>query len=118
MRLGSCSGTKCVPASSTYRLCGVCALAARIRSADVIESHVLHDVYGLWPRLRCPVLLVRASRPTAPGGGLVVSRVDAERFATEARDVRVVDVDTDHYSILISPPAISAVERFVGAGTA
>ena len=34
-----------------------------------------HDVYGLWPRLRCPVLLVRASRPTAPGGGLVVSRV-------------------------------------------
>ena len=52
----------------------------------------------------------------APGGGLVVSRADAERFATEARDARVVDVDTDHYSILISTPAISAVERFVGAG--
>ena len=75
-----------------------------------------HDVYELWPRLRCPVLLVRASRPMVPGGGLVVSRADAERFATEARDARVVDVDTDHYSILISPPAISAVERFVGAG--
>jgi hypothetical protein len=40
MRLGSCSGTKCVAGSSTYRLCGVCALAARIRSADVTESHV------------------------------------------------------------------------------
>ena len=75
-----------------------------------------HDIYELWPQLRCPVLLVRASRPMTPGGGLVVSRVDAERFATEARDARVVDVDTDHYSILISPPAISAVERFVGAG--
>jgi pimeloyl-ACP methyl ester carboxylesterase len=77
-----------------------------------------HDVYELWRRLRCPVLLVRASRPMAPGGGLVVSRADAERFATEARDAAVVDVDTDHYSILISPPAISAVELFVGAGAA
>jgi hypothetical protein len=77
-----------------------------------------HDVYGLWPRLLCPVLLVRASRPMAPGGGLVVSRADAERFAAEARNATVVDVDADHYSILISPPAISAVERFIGAGTA
>jgi 3-oxoadipate enol-lactonase len=76
------------------------------------------DVYGLWPRLRCPVLLVRASRPMAQGGGLVVSQADAERFAAEARDATVVDVDADHYSILISPPAISAVERFVGAGAA
>jgi pimeloyl-ACP methyl ester carboxylesterase len=73
-----------------------------------------HDVYGLWLRLRCPVLLVRASRPMAPAGGLVVSRDDAERFAGEARHATVVDVDADHYSILISPPAISAVERFVG----
>jgi pimeloyl-ACP methyl ester carboxylesterase len=78
----------------------------------------MQNVYGLWPRLRCPVLLVRASRPMAPGGGLVVSRADAERFAAEARDATVVDVDADHYSILISAPAISAVERFVGAGAA
>jgi 3-oxoadipate enol-lactonase len=75
----------------------------------------LQNVYELWPRLRCPVLLVRASRPMAPGGGLGVSRADAERFATEARDATVVNVDADHYSILISPPAISAVGRFVGA---
>jgi alpha/beta hydrolase fold len=74
------------------------------------------NIYGLWPRLECPVLLVRASRPMAAGGGLVVSPTDAERFATEARDATVVNVDADHYSILISAPAISAVERFVGAG--
>ena len=76
----------------------------------------LQNVYELWPRLRCPVLLVRASRPIAPGGGLVVSQADAERFATEASDPTVVNVDAAHYSILISPPAISAVERFVSAG--
>src|SRR6476620_1301049 len=74
------------------------------------------NVYGLWPRLECPVLLVRASRPMASGGGLVVSPSDAERFAAEARDATVVNVDADHYSILVSAPAISAVERFVGAG--
>jgi hypothetical protein len=72
-----------------------------------------HDIYELWPQLRCPVLLVRASRPMTPGGGLVVTRADAERFAAEARDATVVDVDADHYSILISTPAISAVEQFV-----
>ena len=76
---------------------------------------IAQDIYGLWPRLRCPVLLVRASRPMAPAGGLVVSRADAERFVAEARDATLIDVDADHYSILISPPAISAVERFVGA---
>jgi pimeloyl-ACP methyl ester carboxylesterase len=77
-----------------------------------------HDVYGLWPRLRCPVLLVRANRPMGPGGGLVVSQADAERFAGEARHASVVDVDADHYSILLSPPAISAAERFVGTDAA
>ena len=77
-----------------------------------------HDVHGLWSRLRCPVLLVRAGTPMALGGGLVVSPADAERFATEARDATVIDVDADHYSILTCPPAISAVERFVGVGAA
>lgn len=75
----------------------------------------VQNVYELWPRLRCPVLLVRAARPMAPGGGLVVSWADARRFVTEARDATVVNVDADHYSILISPPAIGAVERFVGS---
>ncbi len=73
------------------------------------------DIYELWPQLRCPVLVVRASRPMAPGGGLVVSQADADRFAAEARDATVIDVDADHYSILISPPAIGAIERFIGA---
>lgn len=93
--------------------------AVRIRTdpAAVREDSTygsLQNVYELWPRLRCPVLLVRAGRPLAPGGGLVVSRADAERFATEARDATVVNVAADHYSILISPPAIRAVERFLG----
>jgi pimeloyl-ACP methyl ester carboxylesterase len=73
------------------------------------------DLSGLWPRLRCPVQLLRAGRPMA-SGGLVVSQADADRFAAEARDATVVEVDADHYSILTSPSAISAVERFVEVG--
>lgn len=72
-----------------------------------------HDVYQLWPRIRCPVLLVRASTPMAAAGGLVVSAVDAERFAAEAAQATVVDVEADHYSVMTSPSAISAIERFV-----
>ena len=120
-----CKGTRAQPSPTSYFAWELEPVddTVRIRTdlAAVSEDAAYastHDVYGLWPRLRCPVLLVRASRPMAPGGGLVVPRADAERFAAEARDATVVDVDTDHYSILISPPAISAVERFVGAGAA
>jgi hypothetical protein len=72
-----------------------------------------HDVYGLWPRVRCPILLVQSSRPMTPDGGLMVSPADAERFVAKVRDATVVDVDADHYSIF-DQPSISAVERFVG----
>jgi pimeloyl-ACP methyl ester carboxylesterase len=83
------------------------------------EYAAAHDVYELWRRLCCPTLVVRADKPTARGGGLVVSQADAERFVTEARDATVIDVDADHYSVLISPRSISVVVRFVGvaAGT-
>jgi pimeloyl-ACP methyl ester carboxylesterase len=68
-----------------------------------------HDISGLWRQLPGPVQLIRASRPMAPDGGLVVCQVDADRFAAEARDATVVEVDADHYSVLTNPPAISAV---------
>ncbi|MBS4727962.1 alpha/beta hydrolase [Mycobacterium sp. SM1] len=80
-------------------------------------SAAAHDVYGLWRRLVCPVLVLRAGQPMASGGGLVVTRDDAERFLAGARNATVVDVDADHYSILISPSAIAAVVRFLGLAT-
>lgn len=76
------------------------------------------NLYELWPRLQCPVQLVRAGTPMAPDGGFVVSAADAERFAAAAGDANltatVTEVDADHYSILTSPAAIGATERFVG----
>jgi pimeloyl-ACP methyl ester carboxylesterase len=82
--------------------------AVREDSADAAK----HDLYALWPRIRCPILLVRATTPLGPGGGLVVSRQDAERFAAEFANGTVVDVDADHYTVLVDKTAIDVIERF------
>ena len=97
--------------------------SVRIRTdlAAVGEDSVYasnQDVYGLWPRLHCPVQLLRANRAMSPSGGLVVSRADADRFAAAAPDATVVEVDADHYSIVTSPFAIRALEEFVGSESA
>ena len=77
-------------------------------SADAAK----HDLYGLWPRIRCPILLVRATTPLGPDGGLVVSRQDAERFGADFANATVVDLDADHYTVLIDPTAIETIQRF------
>lgn len=72
-----------------------------------------HDVYGLWRRIRCPVLLVRANTPLEPGGGLVVSARDAERFAAELPNATVVEFDSDHYNVLLDPAAVDVIDGFL-----
>jgi hypothetical protein len=78
-------------------------------SADAAK----HDVYGPWRRIRCPGLLFRANSPLAPGGGLVVSAQDSERFAAETSQRRVLDLDSNHYTVLIEPVANDALVRFL-----
>jgi pimeloyl-ACP methyl ester carboxylesterase len=85
--------------------------AVREDSADAAK----HDLYGLWPRIRCPILLVRATTPLGPDGGLVVSSQDAERFAAEFAGTTVVDLDADHYTVLLDPTAIESIQRFMRA---
>lgn len=87
--------------------------AVREDSADAVT----HDVYGLWPRIQCPILLVRARTPMGPDGGLVVSAKDAERFAAEIPGGTVVDVDSDHYTVMLDPVAIETIARFTQEST-
>jgi pimeloyl-ACP methyl ester carboxylesterase len=87
--------------------------AVREDSADAVN----HDVYGLWPRIRCPILLVRARTPMGPDGGLVVSAEDAKRFAAEIPGGTVVDVDADHYTVMLDPLAIETIARFTREST-
>jgi pimeloyl-ACP methyl ester carboxylesterase len=72
-----------------------------------------HDVYGFWRRIRCPVLLIRANTPLEPGGGLVVSAQDAERFAAELPNATVVELDCDHYNVMLDSAAIDVIDGFL-----
>lgn len=97
--------------------------AVRIRTdlGAVTEDAIYatnQDIYEVWPRLRCPVLVVRATTSMATEGGLIIAQADAERFGASADDRRVIDVDADHYSILTSATVIDAVVQFIGSAAA
>jgi pimeloyl-ACP methyl ester carboxylesterase len=66
-----------------------------------------HDASDLWPALRAPALLVRALRPLPPDGGHIVTPADAERFGREVG--RVVEVDANHYGVVMHVATIEAV---------
>lgn len=92
------------------------SVSIRTDLAAVIEDSgdaAKHDLYSLWPRLRCPVLLVRANASLTPEGGLIVAAQDASRFVAEVDDAEVVELESDHYTILIDPGTISSIERFL-----
>jgi pimeloyl-ACP methyl ester carboxylesterase len=77
-----------------------------------------HDPRRLWRSLTMPVLLVRAARPLLPGSnghgtGLVVSRAERDRFAAAVPHARVVDVDANHYGILMHKSTANAVVEFL-----
>jgi pimeloyl-ACP methyl ester carboxylesterase len=70
-------------------------------------------VYGSWPSLTMPVLLLRASREMLPGTGLIVSQHDRDRFPEMVPGATVVDVDANHYTIATSEHAMTAIARFL-----
>jgi hypothetical protein len=43
----------------------------------------------------------------------VVTARDSERFAADTRNATVVDLDSDHYTVLTDPVAIETIERFL-----
>lgn len=71
----------------------------------------IHDPAELWPALTMPVLLLRACLPT--GGGHIVTGPIAQEFRRQVRQARVVEVDADHYGILMHPHTPVAIRRFL-----
>jgi pimeloyl-ACP methyl ester carboxylesterase len=72
-------------------------------------------VYGLWPSLTMPALLLRASREMLPGTGFIVSQRDRERFPERVPTGTAVDVDANHYTIATSEHAATTIAQFLGA---
>jgi pimeloyl-ACP methyl ester carboxylesterase len=100
-------------------------VAARTSRAAVMEDVVFGNgafafgdgagVYGLWPSLTMPVLLLRATREMLPGTGFILSQHDRDRFPAMVPTSTVVDVDANHYTIATSEHAAIAVREFVAA---
>ncbi len=98
-------------------------VAARTSKAAVMEDVVFGSgafafgdsagVYGLWPSLTMPVLLLRAAREMLPGTGFIVSQRDFDRFPTMVPSATAVDIDANHYTIATSEPAAIAIARFL-----
>jgi pimeloyl-ACP methyl ester carboxylesterase len=71
------------------------------------------DQRELWPRLRAPTLLLRATQPLGDSGGFVVPAADAEGFAATVEDARVIEVEANHFGVLFHERTTSAAVDFL-----
>jgi 3-oxoadipate enol-lactonase len=67
------------------------------------------DPHALWPMIRCRSLLLRAARPLGQSGGFIVSAADAAAFAATVPGARSLDIDANHYGILMHPDTFVAI---------
>ena len=92
----------------------------RVRARTSLEA-VLEDVEhgrrhpqdGLWPRLRGPALLIRATRPLGDSGGSILAAADVPRFVATVPGATAVEVDANHFGVLVDPATRAAVTAFL-----
>lgn len=77
-----------------------------------------HDPSRFWPELRGPVLLVRATRPFLPSlpEAVIVPGRAVPEFQARVRGASVVEVDRNHYGVVLSPETATAVSEAFTAG--
>ncbi len=92
----------------------------RTSKAAVIEDATYgatHDARQLWPTLRMPTLLVRATRQLLPGTGFVVGAALRDAFLAAAPSAQVAEVDANHYGVMAHPEALGAIDDFLASVT-
>jgi pimeloyl-ACP methyl ester carboxylesterase len=72
-----------------------------------------HDGRDLWPRLRAPVLLLRAARPLLPDGGDIVETRVRDEFLAAVSGARALEIDANHYGIVAHPATARAAVGFL-----
>ena len=88
----------------------------RTSKAAVIEDALYgaqHDPSELWPALRMPTLLVRATRQLLPDTGLVVGVAIRDAFLAAVPSARLAEVDANHYGVMAHPDALVAIGDFL-----
>ncbi|MDX6646079.1 MAG: hypothetical protein QOK40_1806 [Miltoncostaeaceae bacterium] len=73
----------------------------------------MQDPRALWPSLRAPGLLVRATEPVDPLAGLVVGRGERDAMLHSIPTLRALDVEATHLGVLTHPRTIAAVRAFL-----
>lgn len=88
----------------------------RTSKAAVVEDATYgatHDARLLWPALRMPTLLVRASRHLLPGTGFVVGETLRDSFLAAVPKASAVEVDANHYGVVAHEEALRAIDLFL-----
>jgi len=73
----------------------------------------MRDPRALWPGLRAPALLVRATMPVDGLDGLMVSRGERDAMLRRIPSLRALDVDATHLGVLTHARTIAAVRAFL-----
>jgi pimeloyl-ACP methyl ester carboxylesterase len=92
---------------------GVVALTSREAATEDGMYGAAVDPAALWARIACPVLLVRAARPIVPGAGFIVSASDRDRLPAMIPGARSVEVDANHYGVIMHPATLAAIAEFL-----
>jgi pimeloyl-ACP methyl ester carboxylesterase len=85
------------------------ASTSRAAAEEDLEDLLARDWQEAWRPLAMPTLLVRATRPI--NGGLVVPAGERDAIAAQAADLRVVEVDANHFDVMTAPDAIESITR-------
>lgn len=76
-----------------------------------------HSLLELWPFVRRPVLILRATVPIGGPDGFIVTARDFQNFQdVHPGSVRGVQVDANHFGIVVDPYAIATIDDFLAAG--
>ncbi|HEX3344325.1 MAG TPA: alpha/beta fold hydrolase [Polyangiaceae bacterium] len=87
---------------------------SRTDSAAVLEDMVYASTqspHAMWPALTMETLLLRASRPI--GGGFIVTVRDRDAFVTTAPRARAVEIDANHYGVVMHEETGRQIARFL-----
>ncbi|MDQ2881204.1 MAG: alpha/beta hydrolase [Actinomycetota bacterium] len=95
---------------------GVRARTSQRAVTEDFEYGASHDPRRLWPALTMPVLLVRAAQPLVPGGPFIVGEDDRAAFVQSVPEVKVVEVDANHYGVVTHPRTAQAIQVFLESG--
>jgi pimeloyl-ACP methyl ester carboxylesterase len=74
--------------------------------------NLTHTGASLWPRLKVPTILLRATRRLPPFGLVVGARL-RDAFLRTVESAELAEIDANHYEILAHPDALRAIDEFL-----